>query len=200
MVGEGFDLPACEGLIIATRTGSFPRYRQWCGRVLRPDAGKEEAIIIDLTGMCADHGLPDEPVKWDLLDPPCGPLTKRQVPCTECGAFFEFKLEYCPHCGAENRWLDQSSQFDPGSYYFDIRILDQSLVGTVLRERKQAKDAQRLHVELLTPTHSFGADAVGNMIHKVSGWFVKRLQAGESRFTTSIHSFSPPSSATESFG
>lgn len=178
MVGEGFDLPDCKCLIIATLTGSFPRYRQWCGRVLRPNDSGEEAIIIDLTGMCADHGLPDEPVKWDLLNPPCGPLTKRQVPCDKCGCYFDFKLEFCPHCGATNRWLDGGSCFSPGSFYFDIRVLDQQYVSLVMRDRRRKQDEQRLHSELLITSHGFGADAVGHTISKLSAWFPKQLQAG----------------------
>ncbi len=176
MVGEGFDLPACKCLIIATRTASFPRYRQWCGRVLRPDPSGDPAIIIDLTGMCIDHGLPDEPVKWDLLRPPCGPLTKRQVPCSECGGYFEFKLEYCPHCGAYNRWLDESSCFAPGSYYFTIQSVDRAGVEMVRRERRQAEATKLLQTELLKTEH-FGHDAVGYALTKIAAWFPQQLQA-----------------------
>ena len=178
MVGEGFDLPDCKCLIIATQTASFPRYRQWCGRVLRPNDSGEDAIIIDLTGMCIDHGLPDEPVQWDLLTPPCGPQTKRQVPCDKCGCYFEFKLEFCPHCGAPNRWLDGESCFSPGSFRFDIRVLDQQYVSLVMQDRRRKKEEQRLHRELLITSHSFGADAVGLTIAKLSAWFPKQLKAG----------------------
>lgn len=179
MVGEGFDLPACKCLIIATRTASFPRYRQWCGRVLRPDASGEPAAIIDLTGMCAAHGLPDEPVHWDLLNPPCGPLTRRQVPCTKCGHYFAFKLEFCPECGYQNRWLDEPQGFAPGSYYFDIRILDPQHVNVVLHERKRAKDEQRLHTELLYTPNGFGGDAVGRVVTALAAWFPKQLKASD---------------------
>ena len=176
MIGEGFDLPACETLIIATRTASFPRYRQWCGRVLRPEPNKPHATIIDLTGMCAEHGLPDEPVAWDLLNPPCGPKTKRSVPCGDCGAFFLFKLEHCPACGWANAWLDSQSAFAPGSYRFDIRMIDQDLRGFVIRERRQAQDAERLRTELLKPPSGFGADLVGRTINELAQWLPQRLK------------------------
>lgn len=178
MVGEGFDLPACKCLIIATRTTSFPRYRQWCGRVLRPDDSGEPAVIIDLTDMCIDHGLPDEPVKWDLISPPCGPLTKRQVPCEKCGYYFDFKLECCPECGAPNRWLDGESIFAPGSFHFDIRVIDHKYVSLVMQDRRRKKEEQRLHHELLMMSHNFGSDAVGHTINKLAQLFPKKLKDG----------------------
>jgi len=174
MVGEGFDLPACEVLIIATRTASFPRYRQWCGRVLRPDACKEQAVIIDLTGMCAGHGLPDEPVQWDLLNPPCGPRERKHVPCDACGAYFLFKLENCPHCNWANAWQDRPSGFSPGSYEFDIKLLDQSLVSFVRRERQQAQHDLIMRTVLQRPP-SFGGDLVGRTISSLVAWFMQRL-------------------------
>ncbi len=175
MVGEGFDLPAVEVLIIATRTASFPRYRQWCGRVLRPEVGKEQAVIIDLTGMVALHGDPDEPVEWDLLNPPCGPKTKRKVPCDECGAFFLFKLEHCPSCGWENRWLDRSSDFASGSYQFDIRMIDQHLRSFVIKERQQQKQNLRTQTELANNNIYFGSDLIGKTVAKLADWFTRTL-------------------------
>lgn len=176
MVGEGFDLPSCEALIIATRTASFPRYRQWCGRVLRPDPHKQGAVIIDLTGMVAQHGMPDEPVEWDLLNPPCGPKTKRHVPCDDCGAFFLFKLEACPECGWRNAWLDRPSGFSPGSYLFDIVMIDQALRGFVMRERREAQDAERLRTELLRPPGGFGYDLIGRTLNALASWLPERLR------------------------
>lgn len=176
MVGEGFDLPACEALIIATRTASFPRYRQWCGRVLRPDPHKRGAVIIDLTGMVAQHGMPDEPVEWDLLNPPCGPKTKRHVPCDDCGAFFLFKLESCPECGWRNAWLDRPAGFCPGSYLFDIVMIDQALRGFVMRERREAQDAERMRTELLRPPSGFGSDLVGRTLNALAAWLPERLR------------------------
>lgn len=178
MIGEGFDLPACETLIIATRTASFPRYRQWCGRVLRPAPGKGNATIIDLTGMCAIHGMPDEPVEWNLLDPPCGPKTKRCVPCDDCGAFFPFKLEACPKCGWHNAWLDRGAGFSPGSYEFKIKMIDPAYRSFVIRTRQQAQNAEFLRTELLNVSHFFGGDLVGRTINALAAWFPEQLKNG----------------------
>ncbi|HEY9746750.1 MAG TPA: DEAD/DEAH box helicase [Oculatellaceae cyanobacterium] len=176
MVGEGFDLPACDTLIIATRTASFPRYRQWCGRVLRVDPSKEFATIIDLTGMCALHGMPDDAVKWDLLNPPRAPQSPRHVPCNDCGLFFKFKLENCPQCGWENSWLRGSDGFSPGSYQFEIRLIDQSYRGFVLRERQTAKNAEIMKTVMQRPYDGFGGDLVGRTLNRLSVWFPEALR------------------------
>lgn len=188
MVGEGFDLPACDTLIIATRTASFPRYRQWCGRVLRPDPSKEHATIIDLTGMCAAHGMPDDAVKWDLLKPPCGPQSPRHVPCDDCGLFFKFSLETCPGCGWLNAWLGRPAGFAPGSYKFDIRLIDQGYRGFIMRERQQAQDSSLLETELLQTYQGFGGDLIGRSAKQLSEWFVECLR-GDNVQTVDINRF-----------
>lgn len=175
MVGEGFDLPSCETLIIATRTASFPRYRQWCGRVLRPATGKQSATIIDLTGMVALHGVPDQPVDWDLLNPPCGPRTRRHVPCGDCGSFFLFKLDSCPECGWGNAWHDRSSGLAPGSYKFNLRIIDKEYRGLVIRERKQKQYSERMRTELINPPSGFGSDLLGRTISRLAEWLPEQL-------------------------
>lgn len=177
MVGEGFDLPACETLIIATRTASFPRYRQWCGRVLRPDPSKQRAVIIDLTGMIALHGMPDEPVEWDLLNPPRVPKTKRRVPCAACGAFFAFKLEACPECGWDNAWQDDREAFAPGSYEFFLSMIDQDLRGFVVRERRQARVAELTRTQLARPPSGFGSDLIGRTVNSLAAWLPEALHA-----------------------
>lgn len=179
MVGEGFDLPACETLLIATRTASFPRYRQWCGRVLRPDPSKGRATIIDLTGMIALHGMPDEPVEWNLLKPPCGPTAKRQVPCQECGAFFLLKLESCPECGWYNKWLDRPAGFAPGSYEFDIKMVDLEHREFIVRDRREAQNAERMRTELLRPYDRFGPDIIGRTLNALSAWLPQQLLAAD---------------------
>lgn len=146
--------------------------------MLRPAADKSEAVILDLTGMLVGHGLPDEPVKWDLLNPPCGPLTKRQVPCTKCGAYFEFKLEFCPHCGYQNRWLDEPRGFNPGTYHFDIKVIDQAHVEFVMREKRAADSRTWLETHLIPSPDGFGIDAVGKTITALAAWCPRQLKDG----------------------
>lgn len=175
MVGEGFDLPACKCLIIASRTASFPRYRQWVGRVLRPD--EQEAIIIDHTGMCSAHGLPDEAVDWDLLNPPCGPQSIKTVRCPHCQLHYVFTQEHCPECGTINPLLDRPEGFNAGTYYFDIQKLDRELVSIVRGEYRQKLASERLRTELIAPP-TFGGDMVGRTMSALAAWFPERLKAG----------------------
>lgn len=175
MVGEGFDLPACDTLIIATRTASFPRYRQWCGRVLRPAPGKRRAVIIDHTGMVAEHGQPDEPVAWDLIDPPKGLEHVPTAPCAECGAIYKIRLSHCPECGAPNA-LHERDQI--GGYYFDIKRIDSELIEQARRERREELQQERLRTEIVWPDYRDSSDLVGRTIADLRRWFVARLQVG----------------------
>ncbi|MEL6499861.1 MAG: DEAD/DEAH box helicase [Cyanobacteria bacterium J06623_1] len=63
---EGFDLPSLEAIQIARPTKSLSLWLQMVGRVLRPSAGKELALILDHTDNYLIHGLPDRPRAWTL--------------------------------------------------------------------------------------------------------------------------------------
>jgi superfamily II DNA or RNA helicase len=47
LIGEGFDLPGIEALVLATPLKFSGRLIQYVGRALRPAPGKDEAVIID---------------------------------------------------------------------------------------------------------------------------------------------------------
>ena len=63
---EGWDMPAVGCCILARPTKQMGLYRQMIGRVLRPDDGKPDAIIIDHSGAVYRHGLPEDHVEWTL--------------------------------------------------------------------------------------------------------------------------------------
>jgi len=104
---EGFDVPACEVVIMARPTASLNKYLQMFGRALRVLAGKTHGTIIDLVSNWKRHGFPDKPHNWTLdrrdkkakaaPDPDEIPLTA----CRECGRPYERVLTACPYCGAE---------------------------------------------------------------------------------------------------
>lgn len=54
---EGWDEPAVSCALMLRPTKSAPLFVQMAGRVLRPFMGKEDALILDLAGSAADHGL-----------------------------------------------------------------------------------------------------------------------------------------------
>lgn len=179
MVGEGYDLPACETLIICTRTKSFPRYRQWVGRIMRPSPGKI-ATLIDLTEQVMHHGLPDDPVAWDLLRPPCGPQHRLHVVCTNCDAWFPLREKNCPHCGHINEWLIRPEGFQPGNYKFDISILDSGLYEAARREL-DAEQRAEINRTQLRQLPDYGHDAIGKITRQLAEAFQAALaEAGVS--------------------
>lgn len=54
---EGFDMPQAEVCVIARPTQSAPLFVQMVGRVLRPFPGKRDALVLDVVGASAEHGL-----------------------------------------------------------------------------------------------------------------------------------------------
>lgn len=87
---EGFDLPTLEAVQIARPTQSLSLWLQMVGRVLRPSAGKELALILDHTNNYMVHGLPDRPRIWTLDGKPEKP---KHEPGIEREALEESKSE-----------------------------------------------------------------------------------------------------------
>lgn len=65
---EGWDCPEVSCLVLARRTKSLGLFRQMAGRVLRPSAGKTDALIIDHSGAVFQHGFVDDPIDWTLSE------------------------------------------------------------------------------------------------------------------------------------
>lgn len=105
LFGEGFDVPACEVVIMARPTASLAVYLQQFGRALRTLWGKSHGLVIDHVSNWKRHGLPDKPHYWTLdrrdkrgkreRDPEDIPLTV----CRGCSRPYERFHACCPHCG-----------------------------------------------------------------------------------------------------
>ena len=103
---EGFDVPACDCVIMARPTASLGKYRQMVGRALRTSPGKMFGLIIDHVSNWLRHGLPDKHIIWSLdrrdkrgkgeKDPDDIPLTC----CKSCTKPYERTKLFCPYCGA----------------------------------------------------------------------------------------------------
>jgi DNA repair protein RadD len=106
LFGEGFDVPACEVVIMARPTASLGVYLQQFGRALRTMTGKIYGLIIDHVSNWKRHGLPDKYHFWTLdrrekrakrvADPEDIPLTS----CKACSRPYERFHPACPYCGA----------------------------------------------------------------------------------------------------
>jgi superfamily II DNA or RNA helicase len=103
LISEGFDCPNLGVAILARRTESQGLHMQQIGRVLRPSAGKVEAVVIDLVGNCLRLGIAEEEREWSLSG------VKRRPPnpddmglsyrkCKRCGCY-HMSAPACPRCG-----------------------------------------------------------------------------------------------------
>lgn len=68
LFSEGFDVKACEGVLILRATQSLALHIQICGRAMRVDPANpnKRAIILDHVNNLSRHGLPDEEREWSL--------------------------------------------------------------------------------------------------------------------------------------
>lgn len=103
---EGFDVPACDCVIMARPTASLGKYRQMIGRALRTAPGKTHGLIIDHVSNWVRHGFPDRHTAWTLdrrdkrakqeKDPNEVELTA----CKTCTKAYKRDELVCPYCGA----------------------------------------------------------------------------------------------------
>lgn len=106
LIGEGFDMPACDCVIQLRPTQSLTIYLQQTGRALRPRDGKV-AVILDHVGNLERHGWPQEERQWSLKDKvkkndaclPNGMLKIRH--CENCFGVYDARFNCCPICGTE---------------------------------------------------------------------------------------------------
>ena len=104
LLGEGFDCPAIEAVIMARPTASYGLFVQVFGRALRLLDGKQFGLIIDMVGNVKRHGLPDAPRQWSLdrrekrgkSDANDGAPVKT---CPECMGVYQVGPTRCPYCG-----------------------------------------------------------------------------------------------------
>lgn len=95
---EGWDLPACKGMLLARPTKSLGLYMQMAGRILRPFEGVQP-IILDHGGNVDRHGLPHEDREWSLDDKPKRTGALPTKACPHCFSYVPAAAGICPHCG-----------------------------------------------------------------------------------------------------
>lgn len=174
MVGEGFDVPGVDGLIISRFTKSFIMYRQWIGRALRTSPGKSAAVIVDLVGVVQEHGEPDQDVQWDIDQPPKTPSTLRTHPCGNCGRWYQISAPKCPECGEDNELLRGKSV---GSHYIKLLNIDTGLIAKARAVVENAQQENLRRTELQLPEHRIGSGLIGRLISKIRPEFAKGLLA-----------------------
>ncbi len=107
LIGEGFDVPNCECVLLLRATKSLSLYIQQSTRCLRPN-GDKKAIIIDCVGNIYEHGMPTMDRKWELTQSPqkyCNDNedgTLKIKRCTNCLKVYDGKMPECPYCHFKN--------------------------------------------------------------------------------------------------
>lgn len=99
---EGFDHPPTEVCLLARGCSHVGTYLQMVGRVLRPAPGKQDAVVIDLSGISWIHGTPTEDRQYSLDGRPISSSGALRV-CASCGFTWDPadhpKKPGCPSCG-----------------------------------------------------------------------------------------------------
>jgi superfamily II DNA or RNA helicase/intein/homing endonuclease len=106
LIGEGFDVPDCDTVLLLRPTQSLALFIQQSMRCLRPQPGKE-AVIYDLVGNVYRHGLPTEPHIWSLTakrkrlkNNTSEEIIVRR--CGRCMLVYSGLGKVCPYCGFDN--------------------------------------------------------------------------------------------------
>jgi superfamily II DNA or RNA helicase len=106
LIGEGFDVPDCDTVILLRPTMSTGLFIQQSMRALRPSPGKR-ATIYDLVGNVHRHGMPtqDRDVGLDKSIKPRNPTGEKDIlvrRCDKCQLIYEGTERLCPYCGHDN--------------------------------------------------------------------------------------------------
>lgn len=106
LIGEGFDVPDCDAVMLLRPTQSTSLFIQQSCRALRPAPGKR-AVIHDFVGNCFRHGLPTDDREWSLAGKirAANPSGEPEVTCRTCSSCFRVypgTSRVCPYCGADN--------------------------------------------------------------------------------------------------
>lgn len=106
LIGEGFDVPACDCVVLLRPTQSLGLYIQQSTRCLRPD-GAKIALIIDMVANVYRHGMPTDDREWSLTesmscDNKVGEPDIKVRQCTKCYKCYKGTDRICPYCWHDN--------------------------------------------------------------------------------------------------
>ncbi len=173
MVGEGVDVPAIEALIMLRKTASFGMYRQWIGRSLRPEKGKDHAIIIDHVGNIRTHDLPDKHIEWSLENPPQAGKSCL-IPCPKCAFLVRAWEDICPECGASLQRHGESGRKTDVEYIdYDLVRVERERIDKEKVEAARKKDfAENLQFAKENPKNM---SAINRSIYRLKVWMSEVL-------------------------
>jgi superfamily II DNA or RNA helicase len=120
LIGEGFDIPDCEVVILLRPTMSLSLFIQQSMRCLTP-APNKRSTIYDLVGNVYRHGMPTEDRQWSLTSKVVvrnksgeEDIVARQ--CKACRLVYSGIDSVCPYCGYNNgetrRQIEEAEQVE----------------------------------------------------------------------------------------
>jgi hypothetical protein len=118
------------------------------------------------------HGMPDEAVVWDILNPPIKAGRLRHVPCTSCSMMYSITASVCPGCGEHNELLLMR-----GASPTLRRVIERLDMTVVEQERQKiAREAleKRMSTEIIMPFFS-DAGPIGKALTAVRQWYCNAL-------------------------
>lgn len=133
LVGEGFDVPDCDTVILLRPTLSLSLYIQQSMRCLRPALDKR-ATIYDLVGNVYRHGLPTETREWSLTQDSkvrnaSGEEDVIVRRCHKCELIYRGSNSICPYCGNDNGKTRKQIEIDNEIELEQIKKIERRKVG-----------------------------------------------------------------------
>jgi len=144
LVGEGFDVPAVEAVIMARPTESLGKFLQQIGRALRFVEGKTAIIIDSVRNWERGHGMPNWPRNWTLdrreRNARAANDTIPQRMCVGCSQIYEAFHKVCPYqtqpkCDAPYAPTGRST---PAQVEGDLLELDVAAMSALFKAQEKA--------------------------------------------------------------
>lgn len=106
LIGEGFDVPDCDCVVLLRPTQSLTLFIQQSTRCLRPNKDKR-ALILDFVGNVYRHGMPTETIDWSLKKQRICSNKKGEPEiivrqCGSCYKCYQGTNRICPYCQHDN--------------------------------------------------------------------------------------------------
>lgn len=135
----GFDSPVASCAIMARPTMSLSLFVQQGGRVLRPYAGKDDALVLDHAGNVLRHGRLEDfepPTDLSKIDRHTDKRSRRDAPtgwvCRKCEATNILADDFCVECGAPRFRHTRVVVLDGELHTVGVEHADQALPGPTL--------------------------------------------------------------------
>lgn len=132
LIGEGFDVPDCDCVILLRPTASTGLYIQQSMRAMRY-AENKRAVIYDLVGNCFTHGLPTDNHNWSLRGKvryKIGSADEIKIrQCGNCLRVYGGKNRICPYCNHDNGKTKEEIKIDEAVELEKIKKIEKREVG-----------------------------------------------------------------------